>query len=188
MGWQTLGLEQNEPLPWSNVIPLDGEGTAGAMSNTARARSASKGSLCATRGADRVARRSPDCQSGSARYVRRFDLEHTFRFLKQALGWTTARHAREATETLRTLAWAAQRAPLGTGQVLPGPQEGRLNPHEDSGRGSFARGFISITKLLCLKRKLGFSGFGPALLLRLDVQRDDPPVVQQVVNHAPVPW
>ena len=24
-------------------------------------------------------------------YVRRFDLEHTFRFLKQALGWTTPR-------------------------------------------------------------------------------------------------
>jgi len=24
-------------------------------------------------------------------YVRRFDLEHTFRFLKQTLGWTTPR-------------------------------------------------------------------------------------------------
>jgi hypothetical protein len=24
-------------------------------------------------------------------YIRRFDLEHTFRFLKQTLGWTTPR-------------------------------------------------------------------------------------------------
>ena len=24
-------------------------------------------------------------------YVRRFDLEHTFRFLKQSMGWTTPR-------------------------------------------------------------------------------------------------
>jgi hypothetical protein len=29
--------------------------------------------------------------SGVLSYVRRFDLEHTFRFLKQALGWTTPR-------------------------------------------------------------------------------------------------
>ena len=65
-----------------------------------------------------------------------------------------ARHAREAAETLWALSGAAQRAPLRTGQALPGRQEGRLSPHEDSGRGSFARSFISIAKLLCLKRNL----------------------------------
>ena len=145
-------------------------------------------------------------------YVRRFDLEHTFRFLKEALGWSTprvrhpeqadrwtwlvlaaftqlrlaraarsghkaalgaplrhcppytgagpsrsfsafgrARHARQAAETLWTLSGAAQRTALGPGETLSGSQEDRLNPHEDSGRGSFARGFISIAKLLVLK-------------------------------------
>src|SRR5215208_6307130 len=65
-----------------------------------------------------------------------------------------ARHARQAAETLWALSGAAQRAPLGRGQALPGRQEGRLNPHEDSRRGSFARRFISSPKLSCLKRKL----------------------------------
>src|SRR5215216_739019 len=65
-----------------------------------------------------------------------------------------ARHTRQAAETLWALSGAAQRAPLRTGQALPGRQEGRLSPHEDSGRGSFARSFISIAKLLCLKRNL----------------------------------
>src|SRR5215208_4146762 len=65
-----------------------------------------------------------------------------------------ARHTRQAAETLWALSGAAQRAPLRTGQALSGRQEGRLNPHEDSERGSFARGFISSPKLSCLKRKL----------------------------------
>src|SRR5215208_8325335 len=65
-----------------------------------------------------------------------------------------ARHTRQAAETLWALSGAAQRAPLRTGQALSGRQEGRLNPHEDRKRGSFARGFISSPKLSCLKRKL----------------------------------
>src|SRR5215210_2881005 len=63
-------------------------------------------------------------------------------------------HAREGAETLWALSGAAQRAPLGRSQALPGRQEGRLNPHEDRKRGSFAGGFISSPKLSCLKRKL----------------------------------
>src|SRR5215207_7616763 len=63
-------------------------------------------------------------------------------------------HARQAAETLWTLSRAAQRTALGPGEALPGSQEDGLNPHEDRERGSFARGFISIPKLLCLKRKL----------------------------------
>jgi hypothetical protein len=61
-------------------------------------------------------------------------------------------HARQAAEYLWALSGAAQRAPLRTGEALPGRQEGRLNPHEDSGRGSFVRGFISSPILLCLRR------------------------------------
>ncbi len=61
-------------------------------------------------------------------------------------------HGRIDAQALRTLSWTAQRAPLRTSQALSGRQEGRRNPHEDSGRGSFARGFISITKLSYLKR------------------------------------
>src|SRR5215208_4695903 len=62
-----------------------------------------------------------------------------------------ARHTRQGAETLWTLSGAAQRAPLRRGQALSGSQEGRLNPQEDSGRRSFARGFISSPKLLVLK-------------------------------------
>jgi hypothetical protein len=148
-------------------------------------------------------------------YIRRFDLEHTFRFLKQTLGWTIprvrhpeqadrwtwlvvavfhptqagavgrcgpeaalgetlrqrpsdtgagpphgfsafsrSRHTRQATKTLRTLTGTAQRAPLWPSQALPGRQEGCLNTHEDSERGSFARDTKPIAKLSCLKRKL----------------------------------
>jgi hypothetical protein len=122
-------------------------------------------------------------------YARRFDVEHTFRFLKQTLGWITprvrhpeqadrwtwlvlaaytqlrlarscvadrrlpwerrygpgqltplrvhrgvfgtfvdARDASETTETLREIAWTAQRAPFGAGQALSSPQESRLDP------------------------------------------------------------
>jgi hypothetical protein len=61
-------------------------------------------------------------------------------------------HTRQVAETLWALSGAAQRAPLRTGEALPGRQEGRLNPHEDSGRGSFVRGFISSPILLCLRR------------------------------------
>src|SRR5215213_8783731 len=70
-----------------------------------------------------------------------------------------ARHAREAAETLRTLSGTAPRAPLRTSQALSGRQEGPLNPHEDSGRGTFARGFIYGPKLSYLKRKLSRSTF-----------------------------
>jgi hypothetical protein len=58
-----------------------------------------------------------------------------------------ARHTRQAAETLWTLSGATQRTALGPGEALPGSQEEGLNPHEDRERGSFARGFISITKL-----------------------------------------
>jgi hypothetical protein len=125
-------------------------------------------------------------------YVRRFDLEHTFRFLKQTFGWDAlrvrhpeqadrwtwlvlaafaqlrlarahvadrrlpwerrydpgrltpirvhrtlsallthldpSRHARETSETLRQVAWKAQRTPLGSGDTPPGHQEERLSP------------------------------------------------------------
>ena len=33
----------------------------------------------------------PDLDLNWRSYVRRFDLEHTFRFLKQSMGWTTPR-------------------------------------------------------------------------------------------------
>jgi hypothetical protein len=65
-----------------------------------------------------------------------------------------ARHTRQAAESLWALSGAAQRATLRKSQALSGRQEDRLNPHEDRERGTFARGFISIPKLLCLKRKL----------------------------------
>jgi hypothetical protein len=148
-------------------------------------------------------------------YIRRFDLEHTFRFLKQSIGMDDAegsppragrpvdvggggrfcptqvgahvcrgpaaalgetlrhrspdavsgpsrgfgafgapRHTRQAAETLRALTGTAQRSALGPGQALPGPQEERLTPHEDSERGSFAMEIKPIAKLSCLKRKL----------------------------------
>jgi hypothetical protein len=34
---------------------------------------------------------APDLELLWRSYVRRFDLEHTFRFLKQSMGWTTPR-------------------------------------------------------------------------------------------------
>jgi hypothetical protein len=52
------------------------------------------------------------------------------------------------------LSGAAQRAPPGTGEALSGSQESSLNPHENRERGSFARSFISIAKLMCINRKL----------------------------------
>jgi hypothetical protein len=71
-----------------------------------------------------------------------------------------ARHTRQAAETLWTLSWAAQRTALGPGEALPGSQEDGLNPHEDRERGSFARDFISIPKLLCLERKVRLTAAG----------------------------
>ena len=62
-----------------------------------------------------------------------------------------ARDARQAAETLWTLSRQAQRPPLGSGEALPGLQEGRLNPHEDSEKGSFALDIKPIAKLLVLK-------------------------------------
>jgi len=79
-------------------------------------------------------------------YIRRFDLEHTFRFLKQTLGW----HAREAAETLREVARKAKRPPFWPGQALPGPQKGRLSPRRPRTR-SIAMSFMSIAILLMLK-------------------------------------
>src|SRR5215208_1495588 len=61
-----------------------------------------------------------------------------------------ARHAREAAETLWALSGTAQRAPLRTGQALSGRQEGRLNPHDDSGR-EFCEGLYIQPKTLVLK-------------------------------------
>ncbi len=140
-------------------------------------------------------------------YARRFDLEHTFRFLKQTLGWTTPRvrhpeqadhwtwlilaaftqlrlarpslrgrpttavgaplrpgppdtgsgpprrfdafgadgHARQAAETLRTLARKAQGEALGPGEALSGCQEGRLNPRRRRGE-EFCDGYKAHRK------------------------------------------
>jgi len=46
-------------------------------------------------------------------YVRRLELEHTFRFLKQSTGWTTprVRHAEHADKTQRPPLWARQPPP-----------------------------------------------------------------------------
>ena len=43
--------------------------------------------------------------------------------------------AREATETLREVAWKAQRKTLGPGEALPGYQEERLSPRRKRERG-----------------------------------------------------
>src|SRR5215216_4754000 len=72
------------------------------------------------------------------------------------------RHTRQAAKTLRSLTGTAQRAPLGPSQALPGRQEDRLNPHEDSERGSFARDISPSQNSSCLKRKLSY----PRSLLR----------------------
>jgi hypothetical protein len=106
---------------------------------------------------------TPDLELIWRSYVRRFDLEHTFRFLKQSMGWTTPRvrhpeqadrwtwlvvaafaqlrlaralgHADEATETLRQIARQTQRPPLWPGETLPGAQKGCLSPRRWRTRG-----------------------------------------------------
>jgi hypothetical protein len=59
--------------------------------------------------------------------------------------------ARQATETLWTLSGTTQRTAIGPGEALPSRQEGRLNPHEDGERGSFAMYIKPIAKLLVVK-------------------------------------
>jgi hypothetical protein len=50
---------------------------------------------------------APDLELIWRSYVRRFDLEHTFRFLKQALGWTTprVRHPEQADRWTWLVVW-----------------------------------------------------------------------------------
>jgi hypothetical protein len=67
-------------------------------------------------------------------------------------GYSGTRHTRQVAKPCgRSPARPSGRLP---GRALPDRQEDRLAPHADNERGSFAMGFVSVQKLLCLTRKL----------------------------------
>jgi hypothetical protein len=62
-----------------------------------------------------------------------------------------AGHASEGAETLRQVAWEAQRPPLRSGETLPGDQEGRLKVREEDERRGFAIDIKLIAKPFMVK-------------------------------------
>jgi hypothetical protein len=115
-------MDDAEGAPPRAGGPLDVAG--GGRFHPAQAGASARGGSAATLGAP-LRYRPPDTDPGPSRGFGTFG---------------ATRHTREAAETLRALSGAAQRAPLRPSQALPGRQEGRLNPHEDSERGGFCDG------------------------------------------------
>jgi hypothetical protein len=130
-----IGMDHTSGAPSRAGRPVDVAGSSGFHPTQAGAvgRCGSTSALGET-----LRHRPPDTDSGPPR-----------RFGAFGATW----HAGEAAETLRKIARTAKRPPLGPGETLPGRQEDRLNPHEHSERGSFARDIKPLAKLSCLKRK-----------------------------------
>ena len=82
-----------------------------------------------------------------AAFLRRFDLEHTFRFLKQTLGWTRPRvRAPEQADRwtwLTVAAYTQLRLARGLTEDLRRPWEARLDPDQLT-PGRVRRGFPRI--------------------------------------------